>query len=60
MTPTFKFEKRESTASSLYEVKAVDSDGTVMMTWHIACDDESSLQELAEQAYAEAIRPKIY
>lgn len=57
MSITFTFEKQESTASPLYKAEAVDADGKVLMTWTIACDDESQLQSLAEETYQIATNP---
>lgn len=55
MTVTFKFEKEESTASPIYRTYAVDETGNVLMTWQIVCDDESKLESIAAEAYAQAI-----
>jgi len=57
---TFSFEKLESTASPLYIAKAIDDQGKIVMEWHIACDDESQLQTIAEQAYEATITAKVY
>lgn len=56
----YQFEKTESTASTLYIAKAIDDEGNVVMQWQIACDDESQLQTIAEEAYAQAAAPKTY
>jgi hypothetical protein len=58
MTITFNFEKLESTASSLYRTKAIDENNNIVMEWHIACDDESQLEVMAQQAYDELKNPK--
>lgn len=60
MNISFIFEQEESTASALYKTQAVDEEGNVLMTWQIACDDESQLQNIAEQSYLQAITPLDY
>lgn len=60
MTITFKFEQENSTASALYKTEAIDEEGNVLMTWQIACDDETQLQNIAEQAYIQSITPPDY
>ena len=57
MSIQFKFEQIESTASNLYRTEAIDSNGNVLMTWHIACDNQSQLESVALEAYELAINP---
>lgn len=56
----FTFKKLESTASPLYLVQAIDSEGVIEMQWQIACDDESELEAIAQEAYQMTITPKTY
>jgi hypothetical protein len=60
MTVYFTFEKEDSTASSLYKTVAKNENGEVLMTWQIACDDESQLQTIAEESYLQSITPLDY
>jgi len=48
---TYEFEELTSTASPLYLVKVIDG-GKVVFSFHIACDDKTQLQNIAEETYA--------
>lgn len=57
MSIQFNFQKVESTASNLYRTEVVDSDGNVLLTWHIACDNPSQLESVALEAYDLYLNP---
>ena len=60
MSISFTFTQLKSTASPLYKAEAADENGNVLMSWHIATDDESQLPTLAQESYTLAITPKTY
>ena len=60
MSISFTFTQLESTASPLYKAEAMDENGNVLMSWHIATDNEADLPTIAQEAYTLAITPKTY
>lgn len=56
MEINFEVEETPSTASRLFIAKAIKN-GEVVMQWHIACDDESQLLNIAAEAYNLAMNP---
>lgn len=54
---TFKFHSLPSTASPLYEAEVFDENEKRLAVFGIACNDESKLTEVAQEAYNLLLNP---